>query len=397
MPPNLVTQRCRIAKQGEDVRVGQQTAQGIEDLFPPTPVHQPIMNDGNAHCSQGTAESRLPINSFHQIYLCNRAQPWYSRFVNRRQDPLAIDYELPLRGTFHPVGFELHIATNSQDVLDAAEESWNHYRSRAHPGEALEFRVVVQDGGALCGETSHRAQGHLYGVVSDRDNFASLDLAALRASVFISRATAQDHPRLRWYFLESLAYMLLAQRHVVPVHAGCVAREGRAVLLCGPTQAGKSTLAYACARAGWTYISDDAVFLIPGCGRKVIGRHRHVRFRLDAPRLFPELERFVSVERPNGKVSIEVPLEDLPEISAATSAEAACAVVLHRGKDCEAQPITAGELTAVLLRDMPSYGRQVNAIHEQAVANLARVPAYRLHYQDLDAAIARLGGVVQKP
>lgn len=342
-------------------------------------------------CSQGTAESRLPINSFHEIYLCNRAQPWYSRFVDRRQDPLGIDYELPLRGTFHPVGFELQIATNSRDVLDAAEESWGHYRSRVHPGEPLKFRVVVQDRGVLCGETSHRAQGHLYSVVSDRDNFASLDLASLGASVFVSRATAQDHPRLRWYFLESLAYMLLAQRQVVPVHAGCVGREGRAVLLCGPTQAGKSTLAYACARAGWTYISDDAVFLIPGCGRKVVGRHRHVRFRLDAPRLFPELARFVSTERPNGKVSIEVPLEHLPEISSATSAEAACAVVLHRGNDGEPQAIPADELAAVLLRDMPSYGPEVNAIHEQAVAQVARVPAYRLHYQDLDAAIARLG------
>ena len=316
--------------------------------------------------------------------------------MNRRQDPLAIDTELPLRGTFHPVGFELQIATNSQDVLDAAGESWSHNPSRVHPGEPLQFRILVQDGGTLCGDTSHRAHGDLYSVVSDRDNFASLDLLSLRAAIFVSRATARDHARLRWYFLESLAYMLLAQRHVVPVHAGCVARDGRAVLLCGPTQAGKSTLAYACARAGWTYVSDDAVFLIPGCERKVIGRHRHVRFRLDAPRLFPELERFVSIERPNGKVSIEVPLTDLPGISSVTSAEAACAVILHRGMDSEPETTGSDELSAVLLRDMPSYGPLVNAMHEQAVANLARVPAYRLHYQDLDAAVVHLARLLEK-
>jgi hypothetical protein len=311
--------------------------------------------------------------------------------VNRRQDPLAIDVELPLHGTFHPVGFRLDLTTNSSHVLDAAAQSWRSHRAQLYPGGALEFRVVVQEEGALCGETTHRAQGRLYSVVSDRDNFASLDLDALRASIFVSRRTAEDHARLRWFFLESLAYMLLAQRYVVPVHAACVAREGRGLLLCGPTQAGKSTMAYACARAGWSYVSDDAVFLLPDDMRRtVIGRHRHVRFRLDAPLLFPELTGFVSRERPNGKVSIEIPLEELPQIQAAESAEAACAVLLERGSGAGLEPVPPDELTAALLRDMPSYGPRVNAMHERAVAHLAGVPACRLRYRTLEEALERL-------
>lgn len=315
--------------------------------------------------------------------------------MNRRQDPLAIDADLPFRGTFHPVGFRLDVVTNSAHVLEAAAESWRGYPVQLYPGDALEFRVVVQDDGPLCGETSHRAQGQLYSVVSDRDNFASLDLDGLRASIFVSRQTAEDHARLRWFFLESLAYMLLAQRYVVPVHAGCVARDGRGLLLCGSTQAGKSTLAYACARSGWDYVSDDAVFLLPDDWRRtVIGRHRHVRFRLDAPSLFPELARFVSKERPNGKISIEVPLEDLPEIRAAGCVEAACAVVLARGEDAGVERLGAGELVDVLLRDMPSYGPQVNAMHERAVAHLAGVPAFRLRYRSLEEGLTGLEGLM---
>jgi hypothetical protein len=311
--------------------------------------------------------------------------------VNNRQDPLAIDTELHLHGTFHPVGCLLRIATNSEDVLQAAGESWSHFQSQITKGEALEFRVVVQEQGGLCGETAHRAQGELYSVVSDKDNFAALDLAGLRASIFVSQATARDHARLRWYFLESLAYMLLAQRHVVPVHAGCVAREGRGVLLCGPTQAGKSTLAYACARAGWSYVSDDAVFLLPDDERRtVIGRHRHFRFRVDAPGLFPELERFVSRERPNGKVSIEIPLEELPEIPSIRSAEAARAVILARGEAAGTEPVAATELITGLLRDMPSYGPRVNAMHERAVAHLAAIPSFRLRYRTPEDAVALL-------
>jgi hypothetical protein len=314
--------------------------------------------------------------------------------VNRRQDPLAIDAELSLHQVFHPVGFRLELATNSAHVLAAAAESWPQSPAQPRPGDPLEFRVMVQEEGSICGETSHRAQGHLYSVVSDRDNFAALDLRSLRASIFISRRTAEDHARLRWFFLESLAYMLLAQRHVVPVHAGCVARQGRGLLLCGPTQAGKSTMAYACARAGWSYVSDDAVFLLPDDStRTVIGRHRHVRFRPDAPSLFPELERFVSRERPNGKISIEVPLEELPQIHPAASAEAACAVLLDRGQDPVLECLAADDLQIALLRDMPSYGPQVNARHERAVAELSKVPAFRLRYRTLDEALEMVAGL----
>jgi hypothetical protein len=309
---------------------------------------------------------------------------------------LAIDADLPIQGTFHPVGCLLHIATNSEDVVEAALESWSHYTTQIYPCDPLHFRVMVQEQGHLCGETSHRAQGGLYSVVSDRDNFASLDLESLRASIFVSQATARDHARLRWFFLESLAYMLLAQRAVVPVHAGCVARAGRGILLCGPTQAGKSTLAYACARSGWSYVSDDAVFLLPEDERRtVIGRHRHFRFRVDAPGLFPELDAFLSHERPNGKVSIEIPLEKLPAISAVRSVEATAAVILTRGADTAIEALCPAELIDGLLRDMPSYGPQVNAMHERSVARLAGIPMFRLRYRGPEDAIALLDQVLR--
>ena len=41
-----------------------------------------------------------------------------------RYDPILYDFELPLRGMFHPRGFSAEISTNSPEVLLAAEESW---------------------------------------------------------------------------------------------------------------------------------------------------------------------------------------------------------------------------------------------------------------------------------
>ena len=52
----------------------------------------------------------------------------------------------------------------------------------------------------------------------------------------------------------------------------------------------RALLAYACARAGWTYVSDDGAFLVRGRDdRYAIGDPHSIRFRPDAPELFPEL------------------------------------------------------------------------------------------------------------
>ncbi len=69
----------------------------------------------------------------------------------------------------------------------------------------------------------------------------------------------------------------------------CVTGRTR-VMLCGDSGAGKTTLSYACARAGWTYICDDASYLLnSGTDRTVMGTCNQVRFRPPAVELFPEL------------------------------------------------------------------------------------------------------------
>ena len=313
----------------------------------------------------------------------------------KRMDPLRIETDLPLEGTYYPVGFRLHIATNSRDVLEAAEESWGHQRQE-HDCQPIEFRVVVQPEGELCGIASHRAHGNLYSVVCDPWNHAALDTRALTGSMFVSQRTAAEHSWLRWFFVESLAYTLLSQRYVVPVHSACVARNGLGIMLCGRSGAGKSTLAYACARAGWTYVSDDCVFLIPDSSRIAIGRSRQIRFRPDAPGLFPELAGFMVRARPNGKVSIEVSMSELPELRTAARAPVGAVAFLDRGSGFTPclQRMDGDEAVDRVMADMPSYGSEVNAMHERTVARLAEVPAFRMQYESLNEAIGLLGQLI---
>jgi hypothetical protein len=309
-------------------------------------------------------------------------------------DPLLHDVDLPLSGTYFAQGFPVEVSTNSRDVLEAAAESWGMYQ-REFDRKPVELRIIVQPQGGLAPEPAFRSQRHYFSIVADRDNYAFYDSREMFGCCFISEKTAGDHAWFRYYFLETMVYMLLAQRYVVPVHAACVAREGSGVLLCGWSGAGKSTLAFACARAGWTFVGDDSTWLLPGEGRTAVGRPHLARFREDAPRHFPELEGYIVRAHPNGKLTIEVPLSTFPNIRTASRCRVGCVALLNRqvGGYARAEAMPAAEIVERLIGDMPSYGDEVRARMEKTARNLLSVPAYRLTYGRLDEAVTALGGL----
>jgi hypothetical protein len=304
-------------------------------------------------------------------------------------DPLLGGASLTLAAEFFPSGFRVLLKTNSRDVLAAAAECWSGY-AREFNCEPVELHLIVRPEGALSPEPSYRWQRHLFSVIGDADNFAVADLDRLFAFAVVSAKTAADHTWLRWFFLEAVAYTLLAQRHTVPVHAACVARNGLGILLSGPSGAGKSTLAFACAREGWSFVSDDGTWLLPDSDkREAVGCPTEARFRPDAPRLFPELKGLTERARPNGKVGLEVRLKEFPRIRTATRCTIGCMAFLER--DHGAAPgimaLARSESLDRLLRDRPSYGAAVDARDERTIGRLVDAPAYRLRYESLEDGI----------
>ena len=301
--------------------------------------------------------------------------------------------ELPLSQAYYPLGFPLRLATNSPDVLEAAAESWGlwPYEFDRPP---IQLQVTVQEEGDLALEPEFRTRGHLFSVVADRHNYAVLDLDRLYAYAFVSRRTAADHAWFRWFFLDVMGLFLLAQRYVAAVHAACVARNGRGILLAGPSGAGKSTLAWACARTGWTYLSDDATWLVADNPRgELLGRPQTVRFRADAPRFFPELAGLVSRVRPNGKLSIEVSTSRFPHIRTAARCRPAAVVFVDRRsrRTPGFEGISREDALEQLLVENPLYRDELVERHRALIGQLLDAPAYRLRYKGVEEGVALIG------
>jgi hypothetical protein len=308
-----------------------------------------------------------------------------------RPDPLLVRAELPLRRAYHPAGFQLHLATNSQEVIDATDECWRAYKPE-FACEPMEFRVVVSPEGELASQPSYRLTRNLMSIVSDAHNFASVDFDSQLASIYVSEKTAADHPVLRWFFVEAIAYVLMAQRYVAPLHAASIARNGIGILLCGAPGAGKSTLSFAAAGVGWAFLSDDCTWLLAG-GSDVtaIGKPHQVRFRDDATGLFPRLAGYAVGERPNGKIGIEVPMFAFPELRIALRCRVGGMAWLDRlpGVRPAIERIGPAEALRQMLHSS-TYGDKVDAMHERATRRLLDLPACRLRYESLDDGLRLL-------
>ncbi|MBZ5604200.1 MAG: hypothetical protein LAO79_18015 [Acidobacteriia bacterium] len=213
-----------------------------------------------------------------------------------------------MQETFYPLGFPVTIATNSQAVLDAAHVEWDSWR-QVFDEPPVRFTFHVSHERSPLPETSSfHAHGHQFVFAVDANNLGICDTSTHSGVAWITTSVAEDATFFRYHLLEGMALEMLVSLHLTPFHAGCVARQGRGALLCGDSEAGKSSLSYACARRGWTYLSDDACYLLRRCAseRIVLGHPHRVRLRPDAPRLFPELAGLVPIKRGNGKMSLDV-------------------------------------------------------------------------------------------
>jgi hypothetical protein len=313
-------------------------------------------------------------------------------------DPLLRNVDLPLRRVYHPLGFSIEVLTNAEGVLAAAEESWGHL-SRIFGETPLQLRIALGEGrSGVCPPTPvYRGQSNLFSVVADSRNFAVCDRDRGFAFAWIDRDAIEHRGYLRYHFLESLALTMLSSFCVIPLHAACVELAGKGVLLCGNSGAGKSSLAFACARAGWKYISDDASYLVRrGTAPLVVGNWRQVRLRPSAVELFPEVKQFSPASWTAGKPSIELSTTLLPNIKTASYACVKYIVFLNRSGSSSAPELIPfpRDLATQWASQSPDAIGDNDDGHAASLRDLLSAQLLELRYSSLESAVACLERLV---
>jgi len=308
-------------------------------------------------------------------------------------DPLLTGVELSKSIRIYPLGFPLELATNSDDVIEASLESWSLFTPTFD-----EPPIRISLGVAGSGKTrppampAFRSRGHLMSIVSDSANSVVCDLSRGFAFGWVTAATAADRGFLRYHFLDAAILAMTEQLYLAPIHGALITQNGRGVVLCGESFAGKSTLAYACARSGWTFVADDGTALVrnaPGCYG--IGNPHVIRFRENSRRFFPELANRIPAPRANGKIGIEVFTRELP-ISVANGCSIDHVVFLDRRQSGPALLERYSEEKAVeWCSRRAMYGvPQVRAAQTRTYQRLLGASVWEMRYSGLHSAVACL-------
>jgi hypothetical protein len=315
-------------------------------------------------------------------------------------DPVLSYFRLPLRGAYYPLGFALEIATNSSEVLAAAEESWGGFHQKF---SELPLRLeigVMADGSRDCPPPPGcRSRGNLLTIVADAGNFCVCDLSRGFAFAWLTQSAAADRAYLRYYFLEAAVSTLLEALYLTPLHAACVQNGGRGVLLCGESGAGKSSLAFACARNGWTFLSDDSSAIVrKRRGRVVVGNPCQMRFRESAVELFPELKEQRVTPRATGKMAIELATAILPEIATQAECQVDYIVFLNRREPAPPSFLSVPkEIAWQYFQQYMCFGEdEVHQAQTASIHDLLTAKVFEMRYQDLDWAVERLGMLVRE-
>jgi hypothetical protein len=314
-------------------------------------------------------------------------------------DPIKAHAKLERHAMFYPLGFPVSVMTNSQAVLDVAQEAWGSFAHRFDTKPVRLKVAVAEDKSRVCPPTPVcRMRDHMMTNVADEENFAVTDFSMLLSSIWATEAAVRHRDYFRYFFLDSTALGCISSAHATAIHAGCVALDDDGVLLCGDSGAGKTTLSYACARAGWTYVTDDGSYLVHGEPDRLIAGNCHlVRFRPSAEALFPQLRGREVMRRAGvGKPSVELPIDAGGAIRTSPTAKARFMVFLSRSAGWkELAPFPRAVARMCLWQTVQCVPYET-AHHLEAIDALLNVEMFELRYDSLDWAVERLKHLVRE-
>lgn len=284
---------------------------------------------------------------------------------------------LPVMGI--PVRFE----TDARAVMAAVDDAFGAWRTApvddAWPaGETVRVRIRVVPGAAEGhGRVRQRWAAERMWVRAGESRGVA-DIGRRMAVARVTPALVRDREHFRGGVLEALTLWMLTALDRQPLHAAALERDGRVLLLAGPSGVGKSTLVYAAQRAGLRVLTEDCAFLQGGAAPRVWGLPRAVHLLPDAVRFFPELADAVPAVRANGKTKIAVDLRAAHAAAPPRAVDRVGICLLARGAQPALEMLPPHAIEAGLTAQMePGFHRFAATIGEP-VRRLAARGGWRL-------------------
>ena len=188
-------------------------------------------------------------------------------------DPFGERSQMIVRKHIQLLGGRFQFESNSPELLrlvDSAYLGLPQHRLSAIPPR-MKVGLLLGPGGQPRLRTRSEppplsmlsAPGYLGGA-TDSSNFVVLSPTERTALVVLSRQMLRFPYHTRYEFIEFAVFTLAARcQGMVSLHAACVGRAGRGILLMGPSGSGKSTVTLHCLLQGFDMLSEDSVFVAP--------------------------------------------------------------------------------------------------------------------------------------
>lgn len=188
-----------------------------------------------------------------------------------------------------------------------------------------------------------------------------------------------------------------AEPELLHLHSAAVARDGTVVVLPARSGGGKSSLAAALVRAGWTYLTDEQVAIDPATSR-VLPYPRPITLRSGSWASFPELGPWVDDDDGNGRC--EVAPIDLGAVG--DPGPVPIGVIIEPSFDELGDPdVSPSRSAAATVESLASCCYDIERLGATGVAVLAelagRCAGWRLRYRRLDDAVASVEEIVGRP
>jgi hypothetical protein len=175
----------------------------------------------------------------------------------------------------------------------------------------------------------------------------------------------------------------------IPIHAAALVRDRKAVVLCGPSHAGKSTLAAWLTHRGWGFLTDEVGLLDISEPTTTMVRPfwRPVGVRRGGP-----IDAVVDV--PGDEAEVLVPATRLGSLGEPAPLVALVCPTYSKGADGQLTPLSPAEALTTVAAQLPSLARDGAAVFHALADILSRVPSYALSVDDLDTAETTLAALI---